>query len=173
MKLKMYIGYVGLRLTDLLPINDGVINLGQKKIRAFFAKLFCGSVGADVNIQKKARFSHNCTIGDYSEIGEGSRLYGEVHVGKYVMMGPQCWIYTQNHEFNKLDRPMALQGPQVAKPVFICDDVWIGGRVTILPGVTIGEGSIIGAGAVVTKDVPPYSIVGGNPAKVIRMRKLQ
>lgn len=172
MKYKMYIGYIGLRLADILPINDGIINLGQKKIRAFFAKLFCNTVGNHVNIQKKARFSHNCTIGDYSGIGEGARLYGEVHIGKYVMMGPQCWIYTQNHEFNQLDKPMALQGPQLAKPVIICDDVWIGGRVTILPGVTVGEGSIIGAGAVVTKDVPPYSIVGGNPAKVIRMRNL-
>ena len=172
MKFNAYIGYIGLRLADILPINDGVLNLGQKSIRAFFAKLFCNSVGINVNIQKKARFSHNCTIGDYSGIGEGSRLYGEVHVGKYVMMGPQCWIYTQNHEFTQLDRPMALQGPRPAKPVTICDDVWIGGRVTILPGVTIGEGSIIGAGAVVTKDVPPYAIVGGNPAKIIRMRNL-
>lgn len=172
MKCKMYIGYIGLRLADILPINDGIINIGQKTIRAFFAKLFCNNVGIHVNIQKKARFSHNCTIGDYSGIGEGSRLYGEVHVGKYVMMGPQCWIYTQNHEFNQLDKPMALQGAQPAKPVIIRDDVWIGGRVTILPGVTVGKGSIIGAGAVVTKDVPPYSIVGGNPAKVIRMRNL-
>jgi maltose O-acetyltransferase len=86
------------------------------------------------------------------------------------MMGPQCWVYTQNHEFNTLDKPMALQGPKAEEPVIICDDVWIGGRVTILPGVTVGRGSIIGAGAVVTKDVPPYSIVGGNPANVIRMR---
>lgn len=168
----MFVGYIGLRLADILPINDGVINLGQKRIRAFFAELFCVTVGCNVNIQKKARFSHNCSIGDHSGIGEGSRLYGEVHIGKYVMMGPHCWIYTQNHEFNSLDIPMALQGPQVAKPVIICDDVWIGGRVTILPGVTVGKGSIIGAGAVVTKDVPPYSIVGGNPAKVIRMRNL-
>lgn len=172
MKFKIFIGYLGLRLADILPTNDGVINLGQKFIRAFFAKLFCRSVGLHVNIQKKARFSHNCSIGDYSGIGEGSKLYGEVHIGKYVMMGPQCWIYTQNHEFNQLDKPMALQGPQTPKPVYIHDDVWIGGRVTILPGVSVGKGAIIGAGAVVTKDVPPYSIVGGNPAKVIRMRNL-
>ena len=75
MKFKIFIGYVGLRLADILPTNDGVINLGQKFIRAFFAKLFCSYVGLHVNIQKKARFSHNCSIGDYSGIGEGSKLY--------------------------------------------------------------------------------------------------
>ena len=59
---------------------------------------------------------------------------------------------------------------QKIKPVIIGDDVWIGGRVIILPGVTIGNGAIVGAGAVVTRDVPEYAIVGGVPAKVIKMR---
>ena len=67
---------------------------------------------------------------------------------------------------------MDHQGWSVEKPVIIEDDVWIGSRVTILPGVTIGEGSVIGASAVVAKSVPPYSVVVGNPAKIVKTRKI-
>nr|WP_201776017.1 DapH/DapD/GlmU-related protein [Leptolinea tardivitalis] len=87
------------------------------------------------------------------------------------MMAIGCIIYSQYHCFDLLDRPMVEQGFYDAGPITIEDDVWIGARVTILAGVTIGTGSIIGAGSVVTKDVPRYSIVAGNPAKVIRYRK--
>jgi maltose O-acetyltransferase len=66
---------------------------------------------------------------------------------------------------------MCKQGFEEAKPVYIGDDVWIGGRVTILPGVHIGNGSVVGTGAVVTKDVPDYAVVGGVPAKVLKYRK--
>ena len=77
------------------------------------------------------------------------------------MMGPEVYIYTQNHDFKRTDITMDKQGWSAEKPVVIEDDVWIGSRVTILPGVTIGEGSIIGASSVVTKSCPPYSIVVG------------
>lgn len=110
-------------------------------------------------------------IGDRSGVGINARINGKVIIGKDVMMGPECTIYTQNHLFDRLDIPMNKQGVSVEKPVIIGDDVWIGGRVTILPGVHIGNGAIIGAGAVVTKDVPDYAIVGGNPAKILKYRK--
>lgn len=67
---------------------------------------------------------------------------------------------------------MNRQGASEVMPVVIGDDVWIDGRVTILPGVKISNGSIVGAGAVVTKDVPEYAIVAGNPAHIIRFRKI-
>lgn len=86
------------------------------------------------------------------------------------MMGPYVFIYTQNHNFSRTDISMDQQGWSEEKPVVIEDDVWIGARVTILPGVVIGSGSIIGASAVVTKSVPPYSVVAGNPAKVVKNR---
>lgn len=87
------------------------------------------------------------------------------------MIGPYCFIYTSNHCTKRTDIPMFRQGDSVPRPVIISDDVWIGARVTILPGVHIGKGAIIGAGAVVTKDVPEYAVVGGNPAKIIKYRK--
>ena len=74
------------------------------------------------------------------------------------------------HKFDDCSIVMRKQGFQETKPVFIGNDVWIGGRVTILPGVHIGNHSIIGAGSVVTKDVPDNVIVGGAPAKVIKLR---
>lgn len=170
MNVKVFIGFLGLKITNIFPPNDGLVNIGQKSLRSFFAKLFLAKSGSNIDIQKNARFSHFCEIGNNSGIGEGSRLYGHVVIGDNVMMGPQCWIYTQNHEFRSLDKPMCLQGPQKEKTVVIGDDVWIGGRVTILPGVKIGNGVIIGAGAVVTKDIENFAIVGGNPAKILRYR---
>ena len=87
------------------------------------------------------------------------------------MMGQDCLIYTTNHSFDDLDRTMDLQGYQETKSVFIGNDVWIGARVIILPGVSIADGSIIGAGSIVTHDVPSYAVVAGNPAKIIYYRK--
>jgi maltose O-acetyltransferase len=86
------------------------------------------------------------------------------------MMGPDVVIHTRNHRHDRIDIPMCQQGFGEMKPVIIEDDVWLGERVIILPGVTIGKGSIIGAGAVVAKNVPPYSIAVGNPALVVKKR---
>ncbi len=171
MKVKILIGYIGLKLCNALPANGSKINLGQKSLRQFFAKRYLNFCGKNVNVQKHTFFSHTCQLGDNSGIGENSHLYGEVIIGKDVMMGTQCLIYTQNHAFESLDVPMNQQGPQPANPVVIGDNVWIGGRVIILPGVHVGNGAIIGAGAVVTKNIPENAIVAGNPAKVIRFRR--
>lgn len=86
------------------------------------------------------------------------------------MMGPEVTILTHTHRIDRTDIPMGQQGSMVSE-VVIGDDVWIGMRAIILPGVRIGSGAVIGAGAVVTKDVPDYAVVGGVPARVIRYRK--
>lgn len=86
------------------------------------------------------------------------------------MMGPDVAILTHTHRINRTDIPMGQQGSLV-KEVIIGDDVWIGMRSIIMPGVRVGNGAVIGAGAVVTKDVPDYAIVGGVPAKVLKYRK--
>lgn len=129
--------------------------------------------GRNINVERGALFSsYNLEIGDNSGIGINSRLHteGGIIIGKDVMMGPEVVIMTQNHKHSNVNIPMIEQG-NYREPVIIEDDVWIGTRVIILPGVRIGKSSIIGAGAVVTKDIPPFSIAGGNPAKVIKKRE--
>lgn len=141
-----------------------------KKFRCFILKGFVKSIGTNVNVNKYAEITPLISIGNNSGIGRYSMLQGEITIGNGVMIGPYCLIYTCNHNTKDLSVPMFKQGMDVMKPVVIEDDVWIGGRVIILPGVHIGTGAIIGAGAVVTKDVPEYAIVAGNPAKIIRYR---
>ena len=112
-----------------------------------------------------------CFIGDYSSINHNSSILfgGGVFVGKYVMIGPNVVITSGGHRFDDISIPMRFQECYFEK-VTIEDDVWIGASSVILPGVRIGKGSVIGAGSVVTNDVEPYSVVVGNPAKVLRYR---
>lgn len=109
-------------------------------------------------------------IGNNSGLGINCKVRGPLTIGDDVMMGPDVMIFVSNHQTSRTDIPMRGQGSTSRKRVIIEDDVWIGARVIILPGVKIGKGSIIGAGAVVTKDVPQYSVVAGNPAKIIKSR---
>ncbi|MBE7053785.1 MAG: CatB-related O-acetyltransferase [Ruminococcaceae bacterium] len=144
-----------------------------KKFRCFFARRICKYVGKDVNIEKGAHFGPDISIDDYSGIGVNCEFYtsgNEIIIGKYVMVGPEVVIYTSMHKSDDINTPMMFQGYTKKLPVKIGNDVWIGQRAIIMPGVEIGDGAIIGTNAVVTKDVPPYAIVGGIPAKVIKMR---
>ena len=158
-------------LANKLPSSVARGGRHFKKLRADLARVYCRHVGENVNIEPHAYFNHALSIGDNSGIGSYSELYGEIQIGNDVMMGTHCIIYSRNHDFSRTDIPMWKQGFSAVKPVIIGDDVWIGGRVTILPGVHVGNGVVIGAGAVVTKDVPDYAVVGGNPAKVLKSRK--
>lgn len=130
-------------------------------------------------------FPHNSTF-SYSTISIrdnvfiGDRAYfnatlSSINIGDNVSFGPDVIIRGGNHASHivgKLlkDYKLADKLPTDDEPVIISNDVWVGTRVTILKGVTIGRGAIVAAGAVVTKDVPPYSIVGGVPARVIKFR---
>ncbi|MDV2582166.1 acyltransferase [Alkalibacillus haloalkaliphilus] len=153
-----------------LPRSNQTLSLGAKKIRLIIARRILYASGKNINIEKGAHFTNKVKIGENSGIGINCMLYGPVSIGENVMMGPEVYIYTSNHGFRDRETPMIEQSMLKEQPVEICNDVWIGSRVTILPGVTIGEGSVIGASSVVTKDVPPYTIVAGNPAKVIGNR---
>ena len=171
MKVKIIIGRLIYNvLGKHMPLSDSRFSFGSKRIRAFCGKLLLNHCGKNVNIEKGAQFSTEVSLGDNSGIGVNATISSYVTIGNDVMMGPECLIYTTNHAFGRRDIPMWRQGFSEPKPVVIGNDVWIGGRVTVLPGVHIGDGAIIGAGSVVTRDVEPYSIVGGNPAKLIRKR---
>lgn len=157
-----------------LPDNDGYVSRllfdVSKHVRAILVKGFTGCKSENIYINRNAEISRYITIGNNSGIGSNSVIGRYTVIGNDVMMGPECIIYTRNHSFNRTDIPMNRQGMQDFKSVVIGNDVWLGARVTILPGVHIGDGSIIGAGSIVTKDVPRYAIVGGNPARIIKYR---
>ena len=91
-------------------------------------------------------------------------------IGNDTIFGPGVSIHTENHNFNEVDKPIRLQGA-TRKGVEIGEDCWIGSKAIILDGVKIGSHVIVAAGAVVNKDIPDHAIVGGVPAKVIKMRK--
>ena len=141
-----------------------------KKIRYFFGKHIC-DVGDNVNIEHNAQFSPELVIGDNSGIGINSEIYGPVEIGKNVLMGPEVIIYTNGHRYDDLSVPIREQGFTKERKVIISDDCWIGRRVMIMPGVRIGTGCIIGAGSIVTKDIPPYSVVAGVPARIVKSRE--
>ena len=145
-----------------------------KWIRVFFAKKILRYCGKNVNIERGAYFTPNVSIDDYSGIGvdcEMNAVDAEIIIGKYVMMGPEVIVYTVNHNYSDITVPMQQQGSTKGENVIIGDDVWIGRRAIIMPGVKIGNGCIIGANSVVTKSIPEYAVVGGSPAKIIKMRK--
>ncbi|NOU35162.1 MAG: acyltransferase [Kiritimatiellaceae bacterium] len=110
-------------------------------------------------------------MGDHSNIGAYSYIgcSGYIELGDNVMMGPRVNLLAENHNFERTDVPMKEQGVSRGT-IIIEDDCWLGANCSVLSNVRIGRGSIVATGAVVTKDVPPYSIVAGVPARVIRSR---
>lgn len=120
----------------------------------------------------------NVIIGDYCFVGENNRfisLNALITIGDYVMTGPDVLFISGNHQFDILGKRMIDIGDSEKsndcdQDIFVDDDVWIGARSIILKGVSIGKGAVIGAGAVVTKNVPPYAVIAGNPAKIIKYR---
>lgn len=132
-----------------------------KEFRRYFAKHIMSNCSESANIERKAHFGPEVSIGDHSSIGIDCSLYGPVEIGRDVMMGLETVIITAEHCHDRTDIPMIQQGITKPEKVIIEDDVWIGRRRIILPGVMVGRGAILAAGAVVTKDVPSYSVVGG------------
>lgn len=170
MKIRLIIYYCVARH---LPTSYGPFGIVFNSIRRSLCRGIFKSLGSNVRIESGATFGsgREISIGSYSGIGEDCRLHGEIEIGNYVMMGPEVMIWTRNHNTDRVDVPMCQQGSGEIKKVVIGNDVWIGARVIILPGINIGSGSVVAAGSVVTKNVPEYSVVAGNPAQVVRQRK--
>ena len=120
-------------------------------------------------------YGRNIYIGNHVSIGAGAVLMctgAPIHIGDHVMFGPRVTVITGNHRIDYVGKYMYdVKGPDKLpendQPVVFEGDNWIGANATILKGVTIGEGAVVAASAVVTKDVAPYTIVGGVPAKYI------
>lgn len=143
-------------------------------IRRSLAKRFFLRMGRDVKVHKRVHLGagQGIQIGDCSSINVGCRIACDTIIGNDVMLGPEVTILSSSHEFTRTDISMRAQGETARRPVVIGSDVWIGTRAILLPGVTIGDHSIVGAGAIVTKNVDPWSIVAGNPARLIRYRNV-
>lgn len=141
-------------------------------LRRILIRVIVTPCGCDAIIKHKAYIGMGTglSIGDRSQLGHCCRIGNHVSIGNDVVMGPDVVIMTSSHAFEKRDLPINRQGDLPIRPVKIGNDVWIGTRVIILPGITIGDHAVIGAGAVITKDIPPFAIVGGVPAIVIRYR---
>lgn len=128
-----------------------------------------GSVGEDVEIKAPLYVDYGTyiSIGDRTFINYGLTALdvAPITIGADCMIGPNCSLLTPTHPIEPEPRRDKIEG---AAPIVLGDNVWLGGNVTVCPGVTIGENSVIGAGAVVTKDIPANSVAVGNPAKVIK-----
>lgn len=146
-------------------------------IRSFIQKHQFAECGYNVRVGKFGDFfSSHIHCASHIHIGPHASFIASVahiYIGNYVMFGPYVTIRGGNHRTDLQGKYMILEKKKRAiddADVHIEDDVWIGCNVTILKGVTIGRGAVVAAGSVCTKNVPPYAIVGGNPAKLIKFR---
>lgn len=142
------------------------------KLRANYYKRKGYKIGKEISISNNVRITGKVEIGNGTSIAQNCSISGEkvgVYLGENCMIAPGCVIVAFNHGFDQKDVPMVNQ-KKIEKAIYIEDDVWIAANCTITCGVRIGKGCIIGANSVVNKDVPPYAISGGVPAKIIKYR---
>jgi maltose O-acetyltransferase len=160
-------------IANRLPDTPMPGSFTSGKIRKWLCRRIFKRCGVDVRIHSGIDFGTgvNLELGDHSSINKECWISNDTIIGRDVMMGPEVIILSSSHNHEKTSIPMRQQGAPERQPVIIGDDVWIGTRAIILRGVKVGSHSIIAAGSVVTKDVDDWSIVGGNPARVIGTRK--
>lgn len=114
--------------------------------------------------------SRDLVAAPYSYIGPGSQVGSGVFLGAYSMLGPNVKIVGNDHVFDVVGSPIIFSGRPIFKKTVIGKDVWVGANSVILAGVTIGDGAIVAAGSVVTRNVLPFTVVGGVPARYIKPR---
>jgi acetyltransferase-like isoleucine patch superfamily enzyme len=134
-------------------------------------RLGVAELGEGFHWGHKLRIGAGSRIGRYAYLGEDFEAHGPIVIGDLCMVAAGCKIVGADHLYNVAGTPTRLAFPQDGRlTTTFGADVWIGQRVTIIEGLTIGSGAVIGSGAIVTKDVPPYAVVVGVPAKVIKWR---
>ena len=166
---KTQVGNNSVCLEDQVNLGFGVlINTFGKDSQIYLRKQVILDRGVDI----RALDQGHIEIGESTYIGPYTCLAGPgpIKIGKSCLIGSHSGIYGNNHNFTDPQQKIAEQGI-TCKGITIGDDCWLGTSVKVIDGVTIGQGSVIGAGAVVTKDIPPYSVAVGVPAKVISQRK--
>lgn len=146
------------------------------KLKYFYytnrAKHALGSYGKNLRVNNKCNFTRETFVGDSCNFN-GIQIQGggKVLIGNNFHSGVECMIITENHNYE--GEMIPYDRTFIKKSITIGDCVWFGNRVLVVGNVNIGEGAIIAAGAVITKDVPPLAIVGGNPAKIIKYRNAE
>lgn len=149
--------------------NDLIGHLPSRRLRRLMLRSWLQSMGQGSGVQLHCRFlhGHRVALGARSVINHGCLLDGRrfpIQIGADVSIGPEAAILTLGHD------PSSPKFADRGGPVTIGDHAWIGFRAIVLPGVLIGEGAVVGAGAVVSRDVAPFTIVAGNPARPIGLR---
>ncbi len=187
--------FIGLFLTYKFPLFlfKDVKFTGRKHIKLGKGNTFYKGVQIHGLSIHGIVIGSNVSIGDYSllrctlvlkELGDGIKIgnhvgigmraflggFGGIEIGDRCIIAHDLSIHSDNHNFDQVNTSIKYQGSTKQK-VVIESDCWLGANVTVLGGVTIGEGAVIGAGSIVTKDIPPYSVAVGAPAKVIKSRK--
>jgi acetyltransferase-like isoleucine patch superfamily enzyme len=160
-----YLSGLGWKIMDILPpfIRYVIFKILLKKTgRHFFV-----DYGSYLRNMNKISFGNGVFINRRCSFFGSYHVAGaEIILGNNVIVGPYVTFWGAGHDYHSLTLP------DIAKTITVGNNVWIGGGAVILPGVTIGEGAVIGASSVVTKDVEPYTVVAGNPAKTINKRNL-
>lgn len=166
----LYYGFARFLPKSTMP----VLGKFSKKTRYFLCKRIFSKCGIGLNVEQGAYFGNgkDIAVGNFVGFGKNFKTLNRIlSIGDELMMGEDVLFLGGGHKHDNLEIPMGKQGGVGKTPLEIVGDVWIGARVIVLPGCRrIGKGVIIGAGAVVTKDIPDYAIVGGNPAKIIKFR---
>lgn len=144
----------------------------SNKLRCFLVKRIAHRVGEIDTVNRRVYFGSGVKLelGNHCTLGANVSIPNDTIVGDYSMISRQTFILHGNHRFDNPDIPIKLQGSYPDKQTIIEDDVWIGMRSFLTPGRRVRKGTIVAAASVLTKDFPAFSIVGGNPAKLIKMR---
>lgn len=146
----------------------------QSSLRVLFWSLLLKKTGLNVTIRSQVTIMspQNVEIGHDVLLNSDCKIGGQngIKIGNFVQLAYNVNLVSEDHAYDNPLLPIKKQGYKKTGPIIVEDDVWIGANAVIMPGITIGRGAIVGANAVVTKDVEPYSIVGGVPAKLIKYR---
>ncbi len=167
--LALYYGFAT-HLPDSYSFIGGSL---ANRLRVALCKRIFLKSGLISTINRKVRFGSgkNVVIGNGSGIGANTEIPSDIIIGENVIISRRCFVLNRNHRYDNTSIPIVKQGFKEVKQTIIEDDCWIGMNTLMTPGRHVKKGTIVAMGSVLTKDFPEYSIVGGNPAKLIRYRK--